>query len=148
MNGGHVEQIGSPLELYDRPRNLFVAGFIGSPSMNLLEGRVTAIDGASATLTLADTTLSVPAAGLRDGQAVTLGVRPEHMGLAETGLPAVIRVVEPTGPELHVVLATGGQEITAVFRERHSFGPGDNVHLALDSDQLHLFDTASGNRIG
>jgi multiple sugar transport system ATP-binding protein len=146
LNAGHVEQIGSPLDLYDRPRNRFVAAFIGSPSMNMLEGTVTE---AGDRVRVGPSDIAVPAqAGLRAGQGVTVGIRPEHLRLAETGLPASIRVVEPTGSEIHVVLEFEGREITAVFRERHAFRTGDRVHLEAHGDHLHLFDGETGARIG
>jgi len=148
LNGGNVEQIGSPLELYDHPRNKFVASFIGSPSMNLLDGKVTAADGGTATVALAGTTLDVPVpGGATKGQEITIGVRPEHLKLADSGIKAKVRVVEPTGSEIHVILQAEAQEITAVFRERHKLVPGDIVALGLDLDQAHLFDGDTGDRL-
>ena len=127
LNAGHVEQIGSPLELYDRPRNRFVASFIGSPSMNLIDAVVTGISDGLAHLRMGDSTVTIPAPDeLSAGQPVTLGIRPEHFTLADGGLPAKVRVVEPTGSEIHVILEFEGQEITAVFRDRHEFRPGDH----------------------
>ncbi|MEM6610147.1 MAG: sn-glycerol-3-phosphate ABC transporter ATP-binding protein UgpC [Pseudomonadota bacterium] len=148
LNAGHVEQVGSPLELYDRPRNRFVASFIGSPSMNLIDGVVADISEGRANLRIGDTALALPApAGLSAGQAVTIGIRPEHFSLAETGLPATVRVVEPTGSEMHVILAFQSGEVTAVFRDRHAFRPGDQVHLGVDADTVHLFSGDGGDRI-
>ena len=148
LNEGHVEQIGRPLDLYDRPKNRFVASFIGSPSMNLLDGEVTAVDGGSAKISLVQSTLDIPApGGLATGRKVSLGVRPEHLKLADTGLQAKVRVVEPTGSEIHVAFQFQDQEITAVFRERHTLAPGDEVFLGVEMDQLHLFDGESGGRL-
>ena len=144
LNAGNVEQIGSPLELYDRPRNRFVASFIGSPSMNLLPGIVS--EDAS-TARIGDTDLSVPAAGLSNGQSITIGIRPEHFTLADAGLAAKVRVVEPTGSEMHVILEFQGQEITAVFRERHQLSPGDQVHLGVTTAHVHLFGGEDGERL-
>ena len=147
LNGGHVEQIGSPLELYDRPRNRFVASFIGSPSMNLLDGEVTAVDSGMAKITLAGSEIEVPAPkGLTQGSKISLGVRPEHFKIADAGMRAKVRVVEPTGSEIHVVFQFQDQEITAVFRERHSLTPGDEVFLGVDLDQVHLFGGENGER--
>jgi multiple sugar transport system ATP-binding protein len=150
LNGGHVEQVGSPLDLYDRPKNTFVASFIGSPAMNLIDGQVQDIAGGSASIDLGHgTVVEVPApAGLADGRKVTLGVRPEHLGLGESGLPIDVRVVEPTGSETHVVCRFQDREITAVFRDRVNLGPGDSATLALDTEHVHLFDGVSGDRIG
>ena len=148
LNGGHVEQVGSPLDLYDRPKNRFVASFIGSPAMNLLNGEVTAVEGGLATITLAGSTLDIPASkGLAAGNKIILGIRPEHLKLADAGVLAKVRVVEPTGSEIHVVLQFQDQEITVVFRERHTLAPGDEVFLGVELDQVHLFDEESGERL-
>ncbi|WP_394890546.1 ABC transporter ATP-binding protein [Mesorhizobium sp. AaZ16] len=143
MQAGRIEQMGAPLELFDRPANVFVAGFIGSPSMNILKGKVEGgsvmVDGAS-----------LPFSGSRavsEGQEVLYGVRPEHFEIAEDGLPARISVVEPTGSETTVVLRFGESEIVALFRERHDFKPGDTLHLKPRKDLVHLFDPQSGRRI-
>ncbi|NGO54149.1 ABC transporter ATP-binding protein [Allomesorhizobium camelthorni] len=143
MQAGRIEQMGAPLELFDRPANVFVAGFIGSPSMNMLKGKVEGgnviVDGAS-----------LPFSGSRavsEGQEVLYGVRPEHFEIADDGLPARISVVEPTGSETTVVLRFGESEIVALFRERHDFKPGDTLHLKPRKDLVHLFDPQSGRRI-
>jgi multiple sugar transport system ATP-binding protein len=143
MQAGRIEQMGAPLELFDRPANVFVAGFIGSPSMNILKGKV---EGGSVTVDGA----SLPFSGSRavsEGQEVLYGVRPEHFEIAEDGLPARISVVEPTGSETTVVLRFGESEIVALFRERHDFKPGDTLHLKPRKDLVHLFDPQSGRRI-
>ena len=147
MHDGLVEQIGAPLELYDKPDNLFVAGFIGSPAMNFLKGVLRAngkleFEGAGGVrLPLA----VVPAGS--DGRAVVYGVRPEYFLLADDGAEAVIQVVEPTGSEIQVVAKLGGQEIIAAFRERHQFKPGDKIRLKPDPRLVHLFDEATGKRL-
>ena len=149
LNEGHVEQIGSPLDLYDRPKNKFVASFIGSPSMNLMTGDVVSVDKGEAKLSLAGATLIVPAPkGLVAGRKISVGVRPEHLKLASSGLRSKVRVVEPTGSEIHVVFQFQDQEITAVFRERHTLAPGEEVFLRVETDQVHLFDEETGERIG
>ncbi|MEL6168713.1 MAG: sn-glycerol-3-phosphate ABC transporter ATP-binding protein UgpC [Pseudomonadota bacterium] len=146
LQAGRIEQVGSPLDLYDRPVNTFVASFIGSPSMNLLEGTLKRDGGLS--IDLGDVRVPLPeAAPGQDGQRVVLGVRPEHLELADTGLPATVSVVEPTGSETHVVSHFNGAELTAVFRERHSFQSGQNIRLSPAADHLHLFDAASGARL-
>jgi len=142
MQAGRIEQMGAPLELFDRPANTFVAGFIGSPAMNILKGKVEAggvrVDGA---------VLPVGDHNVADGQDVLYGVRPEHLQIAEVGLPARISVVEPTGSETTVVLRFGESEIVALFRERHDFKPGDTLHLRPRQDAVHLFDPQSGRRL-
>jgi multiple sugar transport system ATP-binding protein len=147
MHDGLVEQIGAPLELYDRPNNLFVAGFIGSPAMNFLRGRVrhngaTEFEGPQA--------VRLPLAGVSasaDQRPAIYGVRPEHFMLADDGAEAEIQVVEPTGPEIQVVAKLGGEEIVAVFRERHRFQPGDTIRLKPDPHLVHLFDETTGKRL-
>ena len=147
MRDGHIAQIGAPLELYDTPANTFVAGFIGSPSMNLIEGtlRRTAV---GVVVDADGTLLDAPdLPGLTDGQKVIFGIRPEHLDLADQGLAATIAVVEPTGSETHVVLRFGARDLVAVFRERHAFRPGDAVQLAPRAALVHLFDATTGDRI-
>jgi multiple sugar transport system ATP-binding protein len=147
MQGGHIEQVGSPLELYDRPANTFVAGFIGSPSMNMLPGSVRANGGAPG-IAIGDLVLPMDGpAGLADGQPVTVGIRPENLTLADAGLPATVSVIEPTGAETHVVLRAEGQDLTAVFRDRTTLRPGETVHLTARPDAILLFDHASGARL-
>jgi multiple sugar transport system ATP-binding protein len=144
MHDGIVEQIGAPLDLYDRPQNLFVATFIGSPGMNLIKGTAKAgggIEAAGANLQLAGSHT------VQDGQPVVYGIRPEHLELANEGLPATVAVVEPTGSETQVFLRLGESEIVAVFRERHQFEPGQTVHLRPRPEHAHLFDGASGARV-
>jgi len=144
MHDGIIEQIGTPLELYDSPRNLFVAGFIGSPAMNFLKGAAKSdgsieIDGAR-----------LPVTGkhsVTDGQPVVYGIRPEHLELANDGFPAKIAVIEPTGSETMVVVRVGETEMVALFRERHNFAPGQTVHLRPRVEQVHLFDSESGQRV-
>ena len=122
MHDGVIEQIGSPLDLYDRPANLFVAGFIGSPAMNLLPGK---IDGNA--FVADDGTVSTCQATRRRTrrQPVTLGVRPEHFQLDPNGLPAEVLTVEPTGSETQVVARFAGQEIMGAFRERITRSRGE-----------------------
>jgi multiple sugar transport system ATP-binding protein len=120
MNAGKVEQIGTPLELYDHPANLFVAGFIGSPAMNFIPER-------------------------RDGKDVLVGIRPEHLSIASEGLAAEVVVVEPTGADTQIFCKVNGVDVTAVVRERHAFRPGESVRL---KPQLtYLFDPSSGARL-
>jgi multiple sugar transport system ATP-binding protein len=146
MHDGVVEQMGSPLDLYDRPDNLFVAGFIGSPAMNFLKGRVG--DDGSATF-LAQDGAVLPLAALPPearGRAAVYGIRPEHIHLADDGVPAEVVVVEPTGSEVQVFARIGGEQITVVFRERHAFRPGETIRLAPDPEEVHLFDAETGKR--
>ncbi|WP_374380687.1 ABC transporter ATP-binding protein [Dongia sp.] len=148
MHDGHVEQIGAPLDLYDRPQNRFVAGFIGSPSMNFIDGRV---DGSGSPMLAGNGGLRVPLeaeASTHAGRAVTLGIRPEHLQLSSEGMPAEVVVVEPTGSEVQVnARLPGGEEIVAVFRERHLFKPGEKIGLKPLPGLQHLFDAETGKRL-
>jgi multiple sugar transport system ATP-binding protein len=146
MRGGHVEQIGSPLELYDRPVNTFVAGFIGSPSMNLISGRIDA-DGATFVSNNGFRLDLRSPVGVPAGKPVVLGVRPEAIEFAETGIAARVRIVEPTGAELHVILDAPGEELTTVIQGRRAVEEGANVSLALAHEALHFFDEETGERI-
>jgi multiple sugar transport system ATP-binding protein len=143
LQDGRVEQMGAPLDLYDRPANIFVAGFIGSPAMNMVRGRMQA--GA---VEAAGHRLPVPGLSPSEGREVVWGIRPEHLELAEAGLPAEVAVVEPTGAETMVVFRFAGTMLTAVFRERHQLRPGEPVHLAPRPGLAHLFDAATGVRLG
>jgi len=144
MNNGHIEQIGAPLELYDRPANLFVAGFIGSPAMNMVKGTVS--NGA---LRMEDgTAWPLPTNGGRpaDGPAV-YGVRPEHLMLDPGGIQATVQVVEPTGSETQVLMKIGGQPVIGAFRERVTAKPGEILPVRPDPALVHLFDQQSGQRL-
>ena len=123
MQEGRIEQVGAPLELYDRPVNRFVAEFIGSPAMNLIQGfgRDGGVEAHGVLLPVAG--------GAAAHGPVIYGIRPEHLELAEDGLPARVRVVEPTGAETLAYLQCGASEIVAVFRDRHDLAPGQQVHL-------------------
>ena len=149
MRDGRIEQTGSPLELYDRPANQFVAGFIGSPSMNFLPGTLRRKSGAAHVELHDGTRLDAPLqAGGADGQPVVYGTRPEHLLLADAGgIPAKVVVLEPTGMDTFVSCRHEGAELSAVFRERHDFVPGTTIHLQPDLQRAHLFDAGTGERL-
>jgi multiple sugar transport system ATP-binding protein len=147
MHDGIVEQIGTPLDLYDKPENQFVAGFIGSPAMNFLKGNVK-LNGTAGFV--GPNGVKLPLAGApsgSDGRPAVYGIRPEHFTLADDGADAEIVVVEPTGSETQVFAKIGGEDVVAVFRERHKFEPGDKVRLKPDPALVHLFDEATGKRL-
>ena len=147
MHDGLVEQIGAPLELYDRPQNLFVAGFIGSPAMNFLTGQIRS-NGVPQFESTNGVRLPLSAAPTgSDGRPVIYGIRPEHFVIAEDGGEAEVLVVEPTGSELQVAAKIGGEDVVAVFRERHDFKPGDKIRLKPDPRLAHLFDAPTGQRL-
>jgi multiple sugar transport system ATP-binding protein len=148
MNDGRVEQIGSPLELYDRPANRFVAGFIGSPAMNFIDGRMRADGGVPCVEGATGARLPVAHAnGYANGMPVAYGIRPEHLDIADDGFDTEVVVVEPTGSETQVYARLGEQEIVAIFRERHDFRPGQRIRLRPRADRAHLFDPADGRRL-
>jgi multiple sugar transport system ATP-binding protein len=143
MNSGNVEQIGAPLDLYDRPANLFVAGFIGSPAMNFLNGK---IEG-GAFKADGGTSLPLPqTSNGPNGKPAVYGVRPEHFQLNPSGLPAVVHVVEPTGSETQVVAEFAGASVICAFRERITAKPGETIRITPDPGLVHLFDAATGQR--
>ncbi|MCJ2024785.1 ABC transporter ATP-binding protein [Methylobacterium sp. J-067] len=145
MHDGIVEQIGPPLDLYDRPDNLFVAGFIGSPAMNFIPGQVRS-NGHLAFV--AEGGLTIPlkdAPSGSEGRPLILGIRPEHFDLAPDGLAAEVVVVEPTGSETMLAVRAGGQDMTCVLRERVSERPGEIV--SLRPNRVHFFDAGTGRRL-
>jgi multiple sugar transport system ATP-binding protein len=151
MHDGRVEQIGTPLDLYDHPANLFVAGFIGSPAMNFIPG----------TLRRSSDDVWVEAAGVRlpasknaagrEGQDVIYGVRPEHLTFVDNGVgtsvPARVTVVEPTGADTFVYGEIAGTQMCAVFTERHDFQPDQVIHLQPTVPVTHLFDAGTGTKL-
>jgi multiple sugar transport system ATP-binding protein len=148
MHDGVVEQIGSPLQLYDFPANLFVAGFIGSPAMNFIKGRLEG--GEPPTLVTASgfriPLSAAPRASM--GDEIVLGVRPEHMRLGGSpAVPAELVVVEPTGYETQVIARLDGREVACVLRERFMGRPGESIALSLDGGPLHFFDAETGQAI-
>lgn len=148
LNGGYVEQLGSPIEIYERPASTFVAGFIGSPSMNLIDGKIGA-DGN--TVILPDgsiITLPTPRAA---GKAVTLGIRPEHFTLGDGGnkVPLLVRVVEQLGADTLVHGNLGDTNVPMVLRLEgvQTLQAGGVVKLNIPQDALHVFDGETGQRV-
>jgi multiple sugar transport system ATP-binding protein len=143
MHDGIVEQIGTPLELFDRPGNLFVAQFIGSPSMNVFKGQVrgAGVDALGAHWPL-------PSRSAAEGQAVHYGIRPTDLALAAQGIPAQVVVVEPTGAETELLVQVGDQQLVLVMHGRTDAQPDQTVYLSVDPAKAHLFDAASGARLG
>ena len=150
MHDGRIEQVGTPLQLYDHPANKFVAGFIGSPAMNFVDGTLR-MNGGSAYVEGANgAKLPVDRAPAgSDGRSVVYGIRPEHLDIAEgsDGFEAEVVVVEPTGSETQVFARLGAQELIGVFRERHDFEPGKKIRLRPRGALAHVFDPSSGQRI-
>jgi multiple sugar transport system ATP-binding protein len=144
MRDGVVEQVGSPLELYDHPANTFVAGFIGSPAMNLVPGVWAdgAVQVGEATVPVRRPMTATP------GQSVLLGLRPEHLLPAQGGpLAAQVQVIEPTGADTLLMCDLRGTPLAVVLRERMALAPGDTLRLAPNLDALHVFDANSGKSL-
>jgi len=147
MHDGIVEQVGSPLELYDKPANLFVGGFIGSPAMNMIKGR---LDPENPIRFIAADGTALPVANPPDsakGRDLVYGLRPEYISLDAGGLPGEIVVIEPTGYETHLTLKFGGSDLNCVFRERVNARPGESLNVAIDASHVHLFDAEGGQRL-
>jgi multiple sugar transport system ATP-binding protein len=150
LRAGRIEQIGAPLELYDRPANLFVAGFIGSPPMNLIRGRFVRVDGATRFAVDNGPTLSLQLPDdLPLDRPAVVGVRPDrlHRVDAGAGTAATVLNVEPTGAETMVSVALGRQTVNFIERQR-ALAPNldDSVSIAADPDALHLFLDEDGGR--
>jgi multiple sugar transport system ATP-binding protein len=144
MRDGIIEQAGAPLELYDMPANRFVAQFIGSPAMNLLNGTLEA-DGFR---TSDGVLLPAPADVTAPGTRAIYGIRPEDITIAEDGIEAVVEVIEPTGAEIQVFANIGQQPVSAVVRQRIRANPGDVIRLKPDFSKIHLFEAdAAGRRL-
>ena len=143
MHDGLIEQIGTPLELFDRPGNLFVAQFIGSPAMNVFDG---VAQGAS--VQALGNLWPMPQRQAAAGQAVRYGVRPTDLRLADQGIAARVVIVEPTGAETELLVEVGGQQMVVVMHGRTDAKPGQTVHLGVDEQRIHIFDAATGLRLG
>jgi multiple sugar transport system ATP-binding protein len=145
MHDGELQQFGAPMEVYEKPANLFVAGFIGAPSMNLLPG---VLEQAGAGLVFARPGLRLPvASGGEAGRQVTLGVRPEDMIIGSGPMTATIRVVEPTGHETIVMADVGGAAVTLRVPADIALTPGATQDFSFKMQRLHAFDTSSGQRL-
>ena len=147
LHDGVVEQIGAPLDLYDRPVNLFVAGFIGSPAMNFVKAR---LEGGDRPTLVTASGVKIPLAAApraTPGSEIVMGVRPEHVRLGgPRAIPARIMVIEPTGYETEVIASLPGQDIVCVLRERLNDRPGDTIALSFEGP-LHFFDAETGKAI-
>ena len=152
MNRGVLQQFGTPDQIYHRPSNLFVAGFIGSPAMNFLTGRLDSVGGAAMRFVDRGGSIELPVgpAGLIPGEVV-LGIRPEAValepGLTRHPLAGQVYVVEPLGADLFVTVAIGDHRLKLRTTAEHRFRPGEPIMVHLDRRHLYLFDAASGRRI-
>ena len=150
MHDGVVQQVGAPLELYDRPANTFVAGFIGSPGMNFLSAKVAREgDALKAVLSSGESVPLLPALPVRHGDQITVGLRPEHLRIAADGeVEAEVEVVEPLGLSTQFYAQMAGQQICVFVMGRVTVSPGDRIRLSAHARDIHVFDHESGERIG
>ena len=148
LDQGRLQQVGAPREVYDRPANLFVARFIGSPPMNTLPGRVH-VEGGSTSVAIGGGHLPAVVECVPDGAEVVVGVRPEHLEVGEAGVPATVRAVEWLGHERHLYCDVGGSPVIVRDREDDEVGtrPGDDVVLTASAHHVHLFDPTSTERL-
>jgi multiple sugar transport system ATP-binding protein len=152
LRGGQVEQVGTPVELYEQPVNRFVAHFIGSPAMNFLEFGIDRSGGA-ARATVPGHAWALPEAVAGGRDRLVLGVRPEHLrvgpaaGEGDMGLVARVEAIEFTGAQSQVMLSTPGGALVACMQERPAMKPGDAVNLTLLPHTVHWFDAGTGARL-
>jgi len=151
MHDGRIEQIGAPLDLYDHPNNLFVAQFIGSPAMNVVNGKVKRANGAAFVEMGDGVQWPLDHGPGADGQPVAYGVRPGDLKLtsanAANAVPGEIVVVEPTGAETELLIQAGEAQVILVTHGRPEVNPGDRIGLAVDPAKVHLFDQGTGARL-
>ncbi|RYX90239.1 MAG: sn-glycerol-3-phosphate ABC transporter ATP-binding protein UgpC [Comamonadaceae bacterium] len=149
MHDGIIEQIGTPLELFDRPGNLFVAQFIGSPAMNVLKGTLRVADGRTWVEAEGHQWPAQALSGANDGQAVHYGVRPTDLKVsaAQSGISARVIVVEPTGAETELLLEVGATKIVVVMHGRTDAQPDDIIFLDVAPGKAHVFDGATEKRL-
>ena len=154
LDQGVVQQIGRPLEVYDKPSNRLVAGFFGWPSMNLLDGVLTQHDE-SLSLKCGEVTLPMPEAvkgawQAYTGKAVTLGIRPQHLRLVEegnNGLLMDVSLVEPLGSTTLVTVQQGALQLTVQCDGRQTMSEGQKIRVEMDMNRVHLFDRGTGQAL-
>lgn len=151
LNGGYVEQLGTPIELYERPETKFVAGFIGSPSMNFLEGKISE-DGKTAEFPGGEKHDLAHAFSNQANHQVTFGMRPEHLVVDDSGnhtMSYTVQVVEHLGADtlVHGSFGGGGSELIVRLKGVRSVDPGEILPLAIDPENIHVFDTDTGKRL-
>ena len=148
MRSGKIEQVGTPLDIYDNPANSFVASFIGSPSMNLIDGTVIERDGQIVLRDTGNVHWSLAdSASAHLGKDVTMGVRPEHLAVSDGPPNGTIDNIEPTGSDTHVQVQVGANAMTLVLRERLSAQIGTQIAIRNDPDRSILFNQENGERL-
>ena len=148
MSNGNVEQIGAPLDVYDNPVNTFVASFIGSPGINLINGTIRKANNKVSVETTDGKHLPLKTnTNVKDGQPITYGIRPEHLSLGDAGFNGTVELIEPTGAETLVFSKIGGIELCARTMERSNVQRGDSIGFIPDLDRVLLFDAETGARL-
>ena len=149
MHDGRIEQIGTPLALYDRPGNLFVAQFIGSPAMNVVNGVVRRSGGSPYVEAQGGVRWPLDGGPGADGQTVSYGIRPEHLTLAPagSGVQGEVIVVEPTGAETELVIQVGASQVILRMHGRARVDHDEKVGLTVDPMNVHVFDQSTGQRL-
>ena len=148
MHNGNVQQVGAPLELYDKPANIFVAGFIGSPAMNFLQATMVRQNIGQALFTDGQKLRLPDGLPLQEGASLTLGVRPEDIRIVDDGpLKAEVEVVEPLGMSTQYYVRVAGEQLRIYAIGRPGLAPGQTVRLAVEPAVQHIFDPESGNRV-
>jgi multiple sugar transport system ATP-binding protein len=147
LDHGRLQQCGTPRDLYDRPGNRFVAGFIGSPAMNLCE-----VAFENGGVSFGPERVAVRSEAVNGASSLVLGLRPEALELGTEGVPALVEVVEEFGADAFVFCSAqiGGAETRLVARAeaRHAPARGERVSLRVRPDEAHLFDAETGERLG
>jgi multiple sugar transport system ATP-binding protein len=144
MDDGVIQQVGAPLELYDRPANIFVAGFIGSPTMNFFDA---VIENGSARLADGSVLALPDKVAAREGLLIVLGIRPEHLQFSNAGIAARVVVVEPLGMSTQVTLDAMQERVTLLTLDRPQLSPGDARAVSAKTEDMHIFDRESGLRL-
>lgn len=155
MNAGKIEQVGSPIDLFDNPRTKFVAGFLGAPAMNFVDGEITTDEHGAPILQVANshTTIKLDTALSRHvGNRVSAGIRPQHINVGNPGngtdrLVADVKLVEQTGCETNLLLDVLGRDFTVQTKERMGVVTGGKVELELQADKIHVFDQLTDLRL-
>ena len=151
LNRGRIEQAGDPMEMYERPANRFVAGFLGSPSISFVEAELEAHGEALLARIDADLTLPIPREraqrlGAVAGRRITLGIRPEHVRRGD-GPQVEVTLVEPAGPRIYVSVRLAGAAVTAELPARERVAPGDYLQVVIDMQRVVLLDAESGSAL-
>lgn len=151
LNGGNIEQVGRPIDLYNAPENLFVAGFIGTPSMNLIEATIAKTDTGMAALFSCGQSVPVPSShpNLDEHQKVHIGMRPEHFAIDGSGAPlsGTTTLVEPTGAQTHVTFQMANTLATAVLEGGIDVEVGQKLTVSINPEKVYIFDGKTGQRV-